>query len=264
MSKTVLITGAAGLIGSHLHVTLAKKYDIRLMDLKPIPGLESVVADITDMNALLAAFKGVDSIIHLAGSSTVDSSWNDVLRNNIIGTYTVFEAACQANVSQIIYASSNHAVGTYEMEQAPGIYRLDHAALDHLIPVRPDSLYGVSKCFGEALGRFFADHRGLRIICLRIGSINCENSPNGATVAEMNKWLPTRELRYERVSTTWQSQRDFAQLVEKCLEATHVKFDIFYGVSNNPHRFLDLEHARTILGYDPQDSSAKEVGEKQV
>ena len=253
MRKTVLITGAEGLIGSHLQVVLAQQYDLRLITLQPVPDLESIVVDITNLEALLPAFQGVDSIIHLAGSSAVDSSWDDVLQNNIVGSYAVFEAAHRSGVQQIIYASSNHAVGGYEMELAPDLYRPGHAKIDHLVPTRPDSLYGVSKCFGESLGRFYADQKHMRVICLRIGTINREDSPMGASIAEMNQWLPTRELRYERASTTWQSQRDFAQLVEKCLEATHVKFDIFYGISNNPHRFFDLEHARDVLGYEPQD-----------
>jgi nucleoside-diphosphate-sugar epimerase len=237
MKKTILITGAEGLIGSHLRVAFADKYHLRLLTLHPIAGMESIMADVTDMRALLAAFKGVDSIIHLAGSAAVDSPWEVVLHNNIIGTYTVFEAAYRAGVQQIIYASSNHAVGTYETEYASEIQSSNHIILDHLIPVRPDSLYGVSKCFGEVLGRFYADHRGLRVICLRIGAITRSDFPTGDPIE--------REM--------WQSKRDFAQLVEKCLEATHVKFDIFYGVSNNPHRYFDIEHARDVVGYVPQD-----------
>jgi dTDP-4-dehydrorhamnose reductase len=167
----------------------------------------------------------------------VNSSWEAVLNNNIIGTYNVFEAARQAGVQQVIFASSNHAVGTYEKE-----YAETHKVIDHLVPVRPDSLYGVSKCFGEALGRFYADHQGLRVICLRIGSITREDTPKG----EPGK--PEVEM--------WQSKRDFAQMVQKCLEATHITFDIFHGVSNNPNGIFDLEHARTVLGYEPQDSAA--------
>ncbi len=179
-----------------------------------------------------------------------------MLHNNIIGTYTVFEAAHRAGVQQIIFASSNHAVGGYEMEKAPDIYRRDHASLTQNTLPRPDSLYGVSKCFGESLGRFYADQHGMRVICLRIGTINREDSPTGASVAQMNPWLPSEALRYERARTTWQSKRDFAQMVERCLEATHVRFDIFYGISNNPHRFMDIEHARQVIGYSPLDSSS--------
>jgi NAD+ dependent glucose-6-phosphate dehydrogenase len=234
---TVLITGAGGLIGSHLRVALAGKYHLRLVSSHPIPGVETTVADITDMTTMLAAFKGVDSIIHLAASVSVSSPWDAVLRNNIIGTYTIFEAAQQAGVQQVIYASSNHAVGTYETEYAQDIRNSNQVMIDHLVPIRPDSLYGVSKCFGEALGRYYADHRGLRVICLRIGWINRDDVARG------------NPIEYGM----WQSKRDFTQLVEKCLAADRVKFDIFYGVSNNPNRYFDIEHAKEVVGYVPQD-----------
>lgn len=90
-----------------------------------------------------------------------------------------------------------------------------------------------------------------------IGSITVDDRPDGPGVAQTNLWLPTTELRYERFRTTWMSQRDFAYLVEKCIEATHVRFDVFYGISNNPSRFFDLEHAQEVLGYTPEDSSAE-------
>lgn len=255
MKKNVLITGAEGVIGSYLRKTLAERYSLRLITREPVADLDSFVLDIAEVEKLLPVLKGVDAIIHLAGSSSVSSSWEEVLHNNIVGTYAVFEAAYQAGVQQIIFASSNHAVGTYEQEQAPAIYRQEHASLDHLVPLRPDSLYGVSKCFGETLGRFYADHRDMRVICLRIGSIAADDRPDGPSVALTNPWLPTPELRYERSRTMWMSQRDFARLVEKCIEATHIRFDIFYGISNNPHHFFDLEHARQVLGYIPEDSS---------
>lgn len=236
MNKTVLITGASGLIGSHLSKELAGTYDLRLLDEKPIPVPNSIVADITDINAMRAACKGVDIVIHLAGSAAVDSPWDAVLHNNIIGTYTVFEAAHQGGVQQVIFASSNHAVGTYETIDKSEIEQ-GTLMLNYLIPVRPDSLYGVSKCFGEALGRYYSDHQGLRVICIRIGSITHSNKPEGDLVGK----------------AIWQSERDFAQMVRKCIEATDVKFDIFYGVSNDPHRFFDIEHARKVIGYVPQD-----------
>jgi nucleoside-diphosphate-sugar epimerase len=257
MKKTVLITGAEGLIGSYLSKALTDRYNLRLITLQPVLGIDSFALDITDMEKLLPVLHGVDTIVHLASSSSVTSSWESVLHNNIVGTYTVFEAAYQAGVQQVIFASSNHAVGTYEQEQVPDIYRRPHASLDHLIPPRPDSLYGVSKCFGEVLGRFYADHRNMRVICLRIGSITADDRPDGPAVAQTNLWLPTPELRYERFRTTWMSQQDFARLVKKCIEASHVRFDIFYAISNNPSHFFDLEHAQQVLGYVPKDSSAE-------
>ena len=235
--KTVLITGADGLIGSHLRQEWDGKYNLRLLSHKPIEGEQAIVADIDDLQALVSAFEGVDSVVHLAASAAVDSPWEAVLKNNIIGTYNVFEAARQAAVKQVIFASSNHAVGTYKKDFAERVRRGEQVMIDHLVQVRPDSLYGVSKCFGEALGRYYADHHGLRVICLRIGAINKRDAPKDDPLE----------------GGMWMSQRDFAQLVENCLDADAVKFDIFYGVSNVPHRYFDLEHAREVVGFVPQD-----------
>src|SRR5579864_9242323 len=105
MKKTVLITGAEGLIGSHLSKALAEIYDLRLITLQPLSGIDSFVLDITDMEKLLPIMHGVDSVVHLAGSSSTTAPWESVLHNNIIGTYTVFEAAHQAGVQQVIFAS---------------------------------------------------------------------------------------------------------------------------------------------------------------
>src|SRR5437764_6170000 len=120
MTKTVAITGAEGLIGSHLREALADKYQLRLISHESIAGVDATVTDITDMQKLISALRGVDSVVHLAASAAVGSSWDDVLHNNIIGTHSVFEAARQAGVKQIIFASSNHAVGTYEQAFQPG------------------------------------------------------------------------------------------------------------------------------------------------
>ena len=195
-----------------------------------------------------SCFPGVQSVVHLAASPAVDSPWEAVLHNNIIGTYHVFEAARQAGVKQIIFASSNHAVGTYEQEFEPGPNRPHDKVIDQLVPIRPDSLYGVSKVFGEALSRYYADHLGMHVISLRIGWITPTNIPEGNNLAEPGV-------------TMWQSHEDFVQMVEKCLEAEEIQFDIFYGISDNPFHFFDLEHARQEIGYEPQDTSLEKMHE---
>jgi nucleoside-diphosphate-sugar epimerase len=247
--KTVAITGAEGNIGTRLRNNLAGKYELRLISLKPIAGEEAFVVNIADgVETLIPAFKGVDSVVHLAASPAVDTPWDSVLHNNIIGTYNVFEAARQAGVKQLIFASSNHAVGTYEQEFEPGPDRPNDKVIDELVPIRPDSLYGVSKVFGEALGRYYADHLGMHVISLRIGWITPANRPKGSNLAEPGV-------------TMWQSHEDFAQMVEKCLEADDIQFDIFYGISDNPFHFFDIEHARQEIGYEPQDSSLEKMHE---
>ena len=245
MKKTVLITGAGGTIGTILRRSLDDTYTWRLLSSRPIPDAEAIVADLGDLPTLLEVFRGVDSVVHLAARASIHTPWNDVLHSNIIGTYNVFEAAAQCGVKQVIFASTNHTVGTYDLENAPDIYTTGTPLLDHTVPVRPDSLYGVSKCFGESLGRYFADHRGLHVLCLRIGFVNAKDDPYP---------LHSQESK-ERLAALWLSQRDAVQLVEKSLLADDVPFDIVYGISNNQPHYYDLEHTREVIGYVPQDGA---------
>ncbi|GHO83094.1 NAD-dependent epimerase/dehydratase family protein [Dictyobacter formicarum] len=164
---------------------------------------------------------------------------DEILHNNIIGTYTVFEAAKRAGVEQVIFASSNHAVGSYEEEYVSKAASGQREMLDHLVLMQPDSYYGVSKVFGEAMGAYYANHRGLRVICIRIGWINPDNKPEGDPA--------------EPSPAMWMSYEDFAQIVQKSIEADTVQFDIFYGVSDNQNRLFDLEHAKEILKFEPSN-----------
>lgn len=255
--KTVLITGAEGNIGSSLRQGLANRYMLRALTLRPQPNFDSFAADITALDAILPAFAGVDAVIHLAGSPSVQTPWDDILHNNIIGTYNVFEASRRAGVRQIVYASSNHAVGMYEEERAPELYgRRSGILIDDRLPLRPDSLYGVSKCFGEALGRFYSERYGISVYCLRIGSAREDDDPASEAARHGSEWLGLSESdNLRRMAATWQSKRDLTSEVGCCLDADDVRFGIFYGVSANPYRFWDLEHARVVIGYVPQDSA---------
>jgi NAD+ dependent glucose-6-phosphate dehydrogenase len=249
LKKTVAITGASGFIGGFLVPGLADSYNVRALTRRAVSpailGAESFVADLQDLEALQRAFQGVDSVVHMAASASLWASWESVLPNNIVGVYNVYEAALRAGVKQVIFASSNHAVGVYEQDHAPDLYRTGLPRLEHTDPVRPDGYYGVSKCFGEALGRYYADCHGLRIICLRIGYVNREDNPYPSPPYEDP----------ERLASIWLSRRDCLQLVEKSLLADQVKFDIFFGISNNQPHFYDLEHARAVIGYEPQDGA---------
>jgi nucleoside-diphosphate-sugar epimerase len=201
----------------------------------------SHVADIADLAAILPAFEGVDSVVHLAAAADVDSTWEEVLASNIIGTRNVFEAARLAGVAQVVFASSNHVVGMYEQDGKPEIYRadIDKPLVDEGPAPRPDSLYGVSKGFGELIGRYYVERHGLRVVCLRIGWVWDRDEP------------PTNHAQAEAI---WLSHRDCAQLVRRALEADQVDWAVVYGISNNPRGFWSLDGARRILGYEPQDS----------
>jgi hypothetical protein len=171
-----------------------------------------------------------------------------VLPNNIVATYNVFAAARQAGVPRLIFASSNHAVGMFELDEPYARIRqgnyadLDPATfprIDHTVRIRPDGYYGISKAFGEAMGAYYAENCGMSVICLRIGTVNRHNSP-------------MRDIRH---MATWLSHRDLAQLIDRCLSVEGLRFEIFYGVSGNTWHFWDLAHAERVLGYAPQDNA---------
>jgi nucleoside-diphosphate-sugar epimerase len=261
--KTVLITGAEGNIGSGLRRNLAGLYTLRSLTRDPVDGLESTVADIADLEAILPAFDGVDAVIHLAASATVDAEWPDVLHNNIEGLYNVFEASRQAGVRQVVFASSNHAVGGYEADGVPTLYQRSSGVMVGIdAPLRPDSLYGVSKAFGEAMGRYFVEKFGLKVYCLRIGSVLADDDPRSESITSGAGpfWLPpmTPEERLRRYAATWLSHADLARLVDACLRAEPIDFGIYYGVSDNPYRFWTLDNAKADLGYWPEDGASAE------
>jgi nucleoside-diphosphate-sugar epimerase len=257
--KRVLITGAEGLIGSVLRERLPDEYELRALTWRPVEGLASHVGDIADLEAIRPAFAGIDAVVQLAGHATMDATWEQALHSNIIGVRNVFEAAASAGVERVVFASSNHAVGRFENDGMPGIYRpgqRDYPIVDHRVPWRPDSLYGVSKSFGEAIGRYYAEVHGLTVLCLRIGSVTPSDNPAAPITASTAFWLDlSDEEKRWRQAATWLSHRDCAQLVDRCLAAELPRghFDIFYGVSNNAGRFWDLGHAEEVVGYRPVD-----------
>jgi len=252
-SRRVLVTGAEGTIGTAVREQLAERYELSSLTLAA-QEFPSHVADIAALDAIRPAFENVDAVVHLAASPALETPWDDVLHNNIVGTYNVFEAARQAGVERVVFASSNHAIGMYELDGAPGLYDLDdERRYDHEVEIRPDSLYGVSKAYGEALGRFYAERHGLRVFCLRIGAVRSNDDP---TVPSENPLLDLdAEGRRNRMRAVWLSRRDCAELIARCLDVDDVSFAIVYGVSNNPRRFWDLSHARDLLGWEPQDAA---------
>jgi NAD+ dependent glucose-6-phosphate dehydrogenase len=252
--QRVLVTGAAGTIGTAVRTHLADRYELSYLTRRPAD-FPSHVADVADFEAILPAFEGIDAVIHLAASSSVAAPWDDILNNNLIATYNVYEAARQHGLTSIVFASSNHTIGMYEMDAAPEIYALDDPRVyDHTAELRPDSLYGVSKVYAEALGRMYHDLHGLRVYNLRIGSVRADDDPRDPSVANGSFWLDlTPEQKFDRLRATWLSQRDCADLIATCLDATDVTWAVVYGISNNPRQFWDLSHAKDLLGWVPKD-----------
>jgi uronate dehydrogenase len=227
----VLLTGASGGIGRCLHQAFAGRYPrLRLADRVPAAALhasdEVLTGDLLDPAVAAAAVKDIDCIVHLAGIPR-ENTWDQILPNNIVATITLFEAARAAGVRRIVFASSNHAIGYHDATHALGIDE----------PVRPDSRYGVSKVFGEALGRLYADKYAMTVACLRIGSFR--ERPEDA-----------RQL------STWIGHRDMAELVRCAIEAPDYGFAIVYGVSANTRAKWTSPDAER-LGYRPsQDAEA--------
>ncbi|NYT78937.1 NAD(P)-dependent oxidoreductase [Alcaligenaceae bacterium] len=227
----VLITGAAGNIGMCLRTHLRGRYALlRLADIAeqaPAKDNEEICKiDVRDIGSIERCMRDIDCVIHLAGIPGADT-WEKILPMNIEGCYNVFEAARRQKVRRVIFASSNHAVGYHRREKF----------LDDTVQHRPDSLYGVSKVFGEGLGRMYADKYGLSVACLRIGTFRTPDRPSEA-----------RQL------LTWISHNDMAQLARRCIEHESYHFAVVYGVSNNLRNRWDNSNVK-FLGYAPQDNS---------
>lgn len=245
----IAVTGASGTIGSRLCEDLARDNDVVPIDIAGVPK----PVDVTDLETLERAVQGCETVIHLAGIVKVKASWKET-RENLEGTYNAFEAARRAGSRRVIFASSNHAVGMYEVDDAPKMY---HAAsgmlLTNTTPLRPDGLYGVWKCFGENLGRYYSDEYGLQVACLRIGGIRKEDTPTPDDVSNEATWLDiSDEDKRLRVRAIWMSHRDLARLV-RAIIVSSVPFGIVYGVSDNATRFWDLEAGRSLYGFWPLD-----------
>jgi len=232
--KTVLITGATGDVGSHLRRQLAGKYALRLSDKRPLKELSKgekfIKADISKMPEALRITQGVDAIVHLGGYS-VEGRWEGILQANIVGCYNVFEAARRNGVKRIVFPTSNHAVGFYRRDRT----------IDHRVYPKPDSRYGVSKVFGEALGSLYADKYGMEFLMVRIGNVHP---------------FPLDKRRL----AIWASPRDIAQLVSIGIDHPDIKFEIVYGVSGNKRSWYDNSNAER-LGYRPQDDSERHAAD---
>ncbi len=246
----IAVTGSEGLIGSLLCADLSADHQILRIDLQSA----DVNADVRDLVAMENALAGCETVIHLAGAVAVDASWKDVYGTNIGGTYNVYEAARRNGLRRIIFASSNHAVGMNEVDNAPQIYKPRFGRVVGVNDAyRPDGLYGVWKAFGETLGRYYSDKFGIQVACIRIGSITKADDPKDPSVRDSSDWLHlTDEQKFARYAATWMSHRDFARLVRAIL-ASEVPFAIVYGVGDNATRFWDLEPGRAIYGFWPQD-----------
>lgn len=233
--SVVLLTGAAGIVGTALRPALSD-YRVRLHDRNDAYGElqgheEAWCGDLSDFDAVRQAVDGCAAVVHLAGNRHGRAAWSELKSPNIDGAYNVFEACREARVRRVIFASSNHVTGMHDRRGAWPISSRSELA--------PDSLYAVSKIFGEALGRYYAGAADLSVVCLRIGWVTNEPRLDNANWRRM-----------------WLSAADLGQVVRKSL-ATNVHFGVYYAVSANTPLRYDLDEPRQDLGYHPADDSSR-------
>lgn len=245
----VLITGASGLIGRLTIESLGDKYEFSGLSRRPVDSIPSLQADINDLAAIKPAFTGMDMVLHLAAETQDIETWEATMSTTVMGTLNVYRAAHEAGVQRVVFMSSGSTMCGYEwFDGSP--YGLLAAGeydkvpepvplLDYLDPPRPDSPYAVGKLFGENAGRWFSDHYGMSVLCIRLGAV-----------------LPSDRPELLRHFPGYLSQADAVQMVDKCLDAPmSLKFDIFDAISDNRVRWRDTSHAKEVLGWQPTGTS---------
>ena len=239
------ITGAEGNIGSTLRDGLSDQYQIRSFTLDSHYFL-STVADLTDAEAIKGIFEGLDAVIHLAGEPSPRAAWDSVLNNNIVATYNVFEEARRAGVKKIVFATTNHTQhGGTMKDMSPEQLNLDLRVMHRLQdPPHPDSLYAVSKLFGEDLGRYYATAYGIQVVALRIGATFQADNPT------IFRGKPSEAY----IRAMFLSKRDCVQAFTRALEV-ETDFTTAYAVSNNDRRIFDLRETQEKLNFFPEDNA---------
>ncbi len=225
----ILLTGAAGNLGQVLRASLPVHCEcLRVSDKddisNPSAHEETVICDLADPVACLAMTKNVDMVVHMGGQS-IEGTWESVLNSNIIGFYNIYEGCRKNGVRRLIWGSSNHAIGYYPRTEI----------IDASAAPRPDTNYGVSKIYGEALAQYYWDKYHLESVSIRIGS--CFEEPSD-----------------RRMLATWMSFRDFRHLIDRCLISPRVGHTIVYGMSDNDEKLWDNTMA-AHLGYRPRDNA---------
>lgn len=235
MKRKVLITGAAGRIGSFITAQWVDRYDLVLSDVvEPAQthGFPFHKVELSDYDAVRALCDGVDTIVHLGADPSMEASWESLLPNNVIPTYNVFEAATQAGCRRVVFASSVNAVLGYPLD----------VQVHTDMPIRPINLYGATKVWGEGVASYYSAARGLSCICLRFG-----------WVVDRNSDQIRLDHQYIDIALTYE---DLTLLVAAAIDAPdEMEYRIFHGVSNNRWKRLNIDDARKLIGYHPQDDA---------
>lgn len=233
--RKVFVTGSSGRIGQAFFAAYQERYEFVLTDLKEpahsIPEPHRFVqSDLSDANATSNLCQGVDAVVHLAGVPDPDAEFDEVLPANMLATTYLIEAARKAEVSRFVFASSAQTIEGYPVDRqiVPGM------------AVAPANLYGVSKCYGEALCSLYATRHGMSCVTLRIGAFEPADGPPLETMRDLSAWL---------------SHRDATHLIDRAIQAEINGNFIAHGISNNRFKRLDLTETCKVLGYTPQDDA---------
>ena len=227
--KKLVLTGAAGRLGSYLREPLSKMCDVLVSsDIVDAPkslhpNETYVKADLADLDAMVALLEGADMVVHF-GAIGDEAPFETLLGPNFIGAYNIWEAAHRNKLRRVVYASSIHAVGMHK--------KTDFIGID--APHKPDTFYGLAKCFAEDLASMYWDKRGLESVCMRI--LSCAQVSNPRAVG------------------SWLSYDDLIQLVTRAIDTPITGFSVVYGVSNNDRAPVDNAKAQH-LGYRPTDNA---------
>ena len=246
VKKRIGITGSDGRIGSILSKAFAAQYDLRRFTLNPVD-YESTVADLSDPDQVGGVFDDLECVIHLAAQVSARTPWEEILPNNIIATKNVLAEAVRAGVEKVVFASTNHAQHGYFMKDLKT--HLTDRGNKRQFKVSdepyPDSIYGVSKLFGENLGRYYSTVSGIQFIALRIGWTTVEDDPGFLDGTEQEEHLRALYL----------SHRDCIHAFERAIEID-TPFLVAYATSDNrQYGLFDLTESKEKLGFHPQDSS---------
>jgi len=242
--RRLLITGAAGWVGRQLRKALHVDYDLRLLDVRPMEGddltaghAEIVPGTMTDPDAMRRACEGVDTVLHLGIAVRPDGSrpGDLIVDTDQVGTYWAHEAARECGCRRVIFASSVAAITNND-------HRVQFVTED--MPPRPGGAYGLSKVFGEMLGRQYADSGSMTAVAIRLFTPSSYKTARQRAL-EGDSWL----------LESWLSPRDMEQLFRQSIESDHIHHEIFHGLSNNTRRHWSIQRARDIVGYRPEDDA---------
>lgn len=236
------------MIGGLAGRQFAENYDVSALGRSNVEGFTTSIVDIGDgIDNILPALDGVETVIHMAGSRG-DVPAETHIKANVTGAYNLFEACRIAGVKRIVAASTGAVIAGYEKDEPfkslvhdPG-FEMPSPRLNITIdsPVRPRNMYSVSKMFTENLGRMYSEQHDMSIICIRVGKVEIDDVPLNA-----------------RNASVWCSHRDILQMIDKAVHApADLKYAVVFACSDNPTRYRDLEHAKNLLGFVPQDSAA--------